>query len=224
MKQGLLVLSMLSLAAYAGEHGGKKMEHGGQKVEGESTTAPGDTAEAGGEMMGEGCGEMKDKKDHKACMEKMKGKKGSGKKPAAKEEAAPGKADQGQVMPQPKNQVTVEQIKAALTEYIAQHTDASGIYSYIDVDRNNQPMKLKFVKIHDPVRFMEKKGQYFACTDFEVTGESGKLHDLDFWMVPTATGLEVVSTKVHKDPVKKAKAWVKVPRYTFEGEEMVGVN
>ena len=120
--------------------------------------------------------------------------------------------------------VSVEEIKKALTDYIAARSDANGVYTYTDADRGNQKMALRFKKIHDPVRVMEQKGQYFACTDFEVEGQQGKLHDLDYWMVPTDNGLKVVRTKVHKDPRQKGKNWEKVPRYTFRGENIVPIT
>jgi len=117
--------------------------------------------------------------------------------------------------------VSVKDIKDALTSYIASNSDKNGIYNYTDRDREDKKLQLKFVKIHDPVRVMKKRGQFFACTDFQIVGKSGKLHDLDFWLTPTDTGLKVVQTKVHKDPIKKKKTWIKVPRYTFKGEEII---
>ena len=202
MKYFLLLAGMFILAtACATEHGGKSMKSEKAKEHG------GKTMEHGGKGMDkDDCTTDKDGKE--TCVPK-KNKKDS---------------DQGRTKFMKDRKVSIEEIKSALTTYIKKQSDKNGVYQYLDADRNNRPMKLRFVKIHDPVRHMEKKGQYFACTDFEVVGKAGKLHDMDFWMVPTATGLEVVSTKVHKDPVKKSRKWVKVPRYTFKGEEIVKLN
>ncbi|MCB0364524.1 MAG: hypothetical protein H6624_06310 [Bdellovibrionaceae bacterium] len=214
MKYVLMIFVMLSLGASAGEHGGKKVEHGGKKVEhgGKKVEHGGKKMEHGGEGMDE---------DHE-CTEGEDGESCDHEKEEKGKESK--KDKEGSLKMKQDRQVSVEDIKSALTAYIKEKSDDKGIFNYIDADRNNAPMKLKFVKIHDPVRHMEKKGQYFACTDFEVVGQSGKLHDMDFWMVPTEDGMEIVSTKVHKDPVKKSKKWVKVPRYTFQGEEMVDVK
>ena len=120
--------------------------------------------------------------------------------------------------------VSAKTIKNSLMQYINTHVNKKKIFTHIDKDNKDNKLLLKFIKIHDPVRFMKKKGQYFACTDFSASEKSKKIYDLDFWLAANKkTGkLEVVSVKVHKDPV--ATAWQKHPRYTFKGEEIVDVK
>lgn len=208
----LIVLFALSFnfqsnRSLAGEHGGQ--EHGGQEHGGDARESSEDSKD-------------KDKSDcttnedgSEDCeSEKNSDKKGK-KKSTRDSSALPGKI---------KRKYSVKEIKDALMAHINENTSKNGIFSYVDKDRNFEKMNLRFVKIHDPVRHMVKKGQFFACTDFEVSGKKGQLHDLDFWLEPSQTGLKVVRSRVHKDPVKKAKKWVKVPRYTFQGEEEVTIT
>jgi hypothetical protein len=217
MKHLITILAAMILGmscAQAGDHGGK--EHGGNEVsdEAKKTNMGKDNEKkcAKGEE-GDECRAQRDeakekgeKKGHEKGHKMKKGKKGA--------------AYHSNGM----RKVSAQEIKATLTKYIADNSDKNGIYTHIDADRDNAVMRLKFVKIHDPVRIMEKKGQYFACTDFEVVGENGKLHDLDFWMKPTDTGLEIVRRKVHKDPFMTNNKWEKRARYTFQGEDIVSIK
>lgn len=112
-----------------------------------------------------------------------------------------------------------EDIKAAMLDHIEKVEKAGGgTFILIDKDDNNKELKLKFVKIHDPVRKIEGKG-YFACTDFQVAGgSSDQLYDVDFWLNPEEDKLVVTDTKVHKDPVQEEGKWVKKARYTFQND------
>ena len=73
-------------------------------------------------------------------------------------------------------------IKEAMDIHLADRVDENGIFHMRD-DKTGEILKLKFVKIHDPVRVINSN-TYFACTDFHVVGERKKLYDLDFWMTP----------------------------------------
>ena len=116
------------------------------------------------------------------------------------------------------NKVTAEMLKKVLNEYIKKKS-LKGIFTHVDADRNKTKLSLKFIKIHDPVRYMPKKASYFACTDFHAKGNDKKIYDLDFWLKKDKkNNLAVIDVKVHKDPVYVG--WFKNPRYTFEGEEI----
>lgn len=112
-------------------------------------------------------------------------------------------------------------IKTAMTAHIVARAK-DGVFMIND-EKTGKELKLKFVKIHDPVRKIEGKG-FFACTDFEVVGESGKLYDLDFWLNPEAGKLVVTEEKIHKNPVKTADGWEKKARYTFINDEPVEIK
>ena len=114
------------------------------------------------------------------------------------------------------------QIKLAIQKHISKTSDAKGLMMIHD-DQTEEHLGLKFIKIHDPVRVMKEKGQYFACTDFHVADQKEKIYDIDFWLEPQKGELQVVQTKVHKHPVKKQKGWIKQPRYTFQGEDIVAI-
>ena len=116
---------------------------------------------------------------------------------------------------------TAAEIKAAMNAHIVTR-EVDGIFMIKD-EKTGEELKLKFVKIHDPVRKIEGKG-YFACTDFEVVGEPGKLYDLDFWLNPEGGSLKVTEEKIHKNPVKTDAGWEKKARYTFINDNPVEIN
>lgn len=113
------------------------------------------------------------------------------------------------------------QIKEAMNAHIKENTK-NGVFPIQD-PKTQENLKLKFVKIHDPVRKIEGKG-YFACTDFEVIGETGKLYDLDFWLNPKDGKLVVTETKIHKEPQKIEGVWQKKARYTFVNDNPVVIE
>ncbi len=116
---------------------------------------------------------------------------------------------------------TAAEIKGAMNAYIAMREE-TGIFKIHD-EKTGENLELKFVKIHDPVRKIEGKG-YFACTDFEVVGQSGKLYDLDFWLNPEDGSLKVTEEKIHKNPVAKGSGWEKKARYTFVNDNPVDID
>ncbi|MFM7121922.1 MAG: hypothetical protein ACKOZX_17035 [Gammaproteobacteria bacterium] len=114
----------------------------------------------------------------------------------------------------------VEDIKAAMALHIERTNDAQGVFHLID-DKTGEPLALRFVKIHDPVRQIDAS-TYFACTDFAVVGHEDKLYDIDFWLRPAGDRLEVYDTRVHKEPRKSLLyGWYKQPRYTFVNDRVV---
>lgn len=116
----------------------------------------------------------------------------------------------------------VEDIKAAMTKYIASRADADGVFRMKD-DKTGETLALRFKVIHDPVRQIGSS-TYFACTDFEVVGEPKKLYDLDFWMNPQTGELKIYDEKVHKEPRRSPiYGWYKQPRYTFVNDRVVSL-
>lgn len=154
------------------------------------------------------------------------GKEHAGKEHAGQEHAGEEHAGEEHAG-KPAKEFSANDIKRAMTAHIEKRqSDGKGVFILIDKDDKNKELKLKFVKIHDPVRKIEGKG-YFACTDFQVVGgDVDQLHDLDFWLNPDASGQKLVVTeeKVHKDPVKKEGKWEKVARYTFVNDKPVAVK
>jgi len=115
------------------------------------------------------------------------------------------------------------EIKTAMKAYIQSKTNSKtldGTFQIYD-DQEQKMLTLRFSKIHDPVRILKNKG-YFACTDFEVVGEPGRLYDLDFWLNPKAGNLVVTEQKVHKHPADNQGN--KTARYTFKDEEIVDLQ
>ncbi len=116
---------------------------------------------------------------------------------------------------------TAAEIKGAMNAHISSR-EVNGIFNIHD-DKTGEDLELKFVKIHDPVRKIEGKG-YFACTDFEVVGQAGKLYDLDFWLNPENGTLKITEEKIHKNPIRKGDGWEKKARYTFVNDEPVEID
>ncbi|MBI2609050.1 MAG: hypothetical protein HYW47_05545 [Deltaproteobacteria bacterium] len=122
-----------------------------------------------------------------------------------------------------KKDFTATEIKTAIRQYISSRTDSkslSGIFEIFDA-KENKNLKLRFVKIHDPVRKLNNK-EYFACTDFEVVGTPGRLYDLDFWLSPESGKLVTTEEKIHKHPADNEGR--KIARYTFKDEEIVDIK
>lgn len=119
---------------------------------------------------------------------------------------------------------SAKDIKTAMKSHIKAETKKGekGVFEIKD-PKTGDKLELKFVKIHDPVRKMPKKG-YFACTDFHVVGADKKLYDLDFWLSPKDGELSVTKTKIHKHPAKKDGKWVKEARYTFKNDKIAEVK
>jgi len=111
----------------------------------------------------------------------------------------------------PQKAYTDIDVKTAMDEYVKAHTDKNGILE-IKVLRDGQSktMKLKFVKVHDPVAVLSPTSS-FACTDFKDTQKDKKTkkintYDIDFWLTPGADGkLTVIpeKTEIHKVNGKK---------------------
>lgn len=113
-----------------------------------------------------------------------------------------------------------DDIKEATQSYITGRQDSDKLFAIHD-EVAGEMLTLRFVKIHDPVRVIDGD-RYFACTDFEVPGEDGKLYDLDFWLSPEDGKLVVYEVRIHKEPRRSALwGWYKHPRYTFVNDEVV---
>ena len=121
------------------------------------------------------------------------------------------------------NVFTAADIKAAMHAHIQSKLNELGVF-HIKDPKTGLDLALQFVKIHDPVRKLNDG--YFACTDFEVVGSKGKLYDLDFWLYEEGGQLVArdAETKIHKEPAQQKEEWIKVARYTFEGEKIVEIK
>ncbi len=115
--------------------------------------------------------------------------------------------------------VYAQDIKAAMHRHIENVVGDDGLFNIVD-DVTSEPLILRFVQIHDPVRQIGDD-VYFACTDFHVQGAPEKIYDIDFWMDGSSGELKVFDTKVHKEPRSSLLyGWYKHPRYTFVNDEV----
>jgi len=108
------------------------------------------------------------------------------------------------------------QVMSAIHNYIVEHKDKNGDLDLKD-EKTGETIPLEFVEMHQPVRHLEKEGEFFACTDFRKPGSKDEYYDIDFWVNEKTGKLEVNDVKIHKVPVKEDGVWTQVPRYTFEG-------
>lgn len=117
-------------------------------------------------------------------------------------------------------QYSAEEIKAAMREHIARRTRLGipGVFEITDL-RTSHQLKLRFVKIHEPVRTLGG-GLYFACTKFVAAGNPDKVYDLDFWIQPQDGELKVYQENVHKTPVLKDGEWTIRVRYNYVNDHI----
>ncbi len=124
-----------------------------------------------------------------------------------------------------KKEVTAADIKTAMNAHITAETGKGGGVFKINDAKTGENLELVFVKIHDPVRKIEKSvslpAGYFACTDFSVKGAPEKLYDLDFWLNEE---LKITETRIHKHPEKVGDKWEKKARYTFVDDKPVEIK
>ena len=118
-------------------------------------------------------------------------------------------------------QLGASQVKKAIDSYVVKRTvEGGGLFQVVD-DETGEGLKLEFIGIRDPVRFIADSG-YFASVEFRPTDDTvGKRYDLHFWVNVQAEKLVVTEMKVHKHPVKTATGWVQQARYTMVGHDAV---
>ncbi|MBN94355.1 MAG: hypothetical protein CL928_09820 [Deltaproteobacteria bacterium] len=118
-------------------------------------------------------------------------------------------------------QLSAGQVKKAIDSYVVKRTvEGGGLFEVVD-DETGEALKLEFIGVRDPVRFIEGSG-YFASVEFRPTDDTvGKRYDLHFWVNVRAEKLVVTEMKVHKHPVKSGTTWSQQARYTMVGHDAV---
>ncbi len=112
-----------------------------------------------------------------------------------------------------------EDIKEAMHLHLREVLDQEGLF-HIQDDITDESLTLTFSQIHDPVRQIGDD-IYFACTDFNISDQSEKIYDIDFWLRENQGQLKVFRTKIHKEPRKSLLyGWYKHPRYTFVNDQI----
>ncbi len=115
------------------------------------------------------------------------------------------------------------EISSAMHEYIVEKkNEGNGVFRLKD-EKTNQELELEFVEIHNPVRKLEKTGEFFACTDFRLKDGKDQFYDLDFWLTEKDGKLQVTQIRIHKEPQEQDGNWIQMPRYEFENEKTVEV-
>ena len=102
-------------------------------------------------------------------------------------------------------------VKAAMDEFVKAYTGKDGTLELkVLHDGQAKDMKLKFVKVHDPVAVLNATSA-FACTDFKDTKKDKKTrkmhtYDIDFWLTPGPDGkLTVIPEKIELHKVNGKK-------------------
>jgi len=114
-------------------------------------------------------------------------------------------------------------VMSAIHNYIAENKDKDGALELKD-DKTGETIPLEFVEMHQPIRYIKKDGEYFACTDFRKAGSKDEYYDIDFWVDEKTGRLKVDKVKIHKVPVLEDGIWTQVDRYTFEGMDFEVTN
>jgi hypothetical protein len=107
-------------------------------------------------------------------------------------------------------------VMSAVHNYITEHKNDEGALELTD-EKTGETIPLEFVEMHQPIRYLKKDGEYFACTDFRRAGSKNEYYDIDFWVDEKTGRLKVSDVKIHKVPVQEDGIWTQVDRYTFEG-------
>jgi len=217
-------LLLFAVPACAGEHPGedaKKKEHAGEEVQDATDEHAGEEVKKDEkEHAGE---EVKKEGEEEHAGEEVESKEGEHEEHAGDEVKSKKKGDEQAGLPTNKRNAAARNagdfssgaIKTAITQYIDQKMAGdNGVFKIYDPKIEYAPLSLEFVKIHDPVRKISA-GEYFACSDFAVRGNSSRLYDLDFWLTTVGGKLMVSQTQIHKEPTKQVNKWVKTERYTF---------
>lgn len=211
---GLAAIALLGLGACKSSNGEKKDEKATEQKKQESKEESGEHSHSGDEHPGDEAGE-----EHPGD---EAGEEHPGDEHPGEGEEHPGEGEEHPGDEAHKG-VSASDIKKAMKAHIEKRTkEGDGVFKIKD-KKADEKLELKFVKIHDPVRKMPKKG-YFACTDFHVKGNDKKVYDLDFWLSKKDGKLKVTKEKIHKHPKKKDGKWTKKARYTFKNDEIVKVD
>lgn len=104
--------------------------------------------------------------------------------------------------PQEQN-VSIEQIAAAIEQHIAEKSAATG--GYYHLTHQGEELELRLVRIHMEYLADLGDGVQFACVD--LVGSEGPIYDVDFFLTGGAGGLIVTETTVHKVNGVPLYAW-----------------
>ncbi len=107
-------------------------------------------------------------------------------------------------------------VMSAIHNYIAENRNEDGALE-LKNPKTGEVIPLDFVEMHQPIRYLKKQGEYFACTDFRKAGTENEYYDVDFWVDEKTGRLKVSDVKIHKVPVQEDGIWTQEDLYTFEG-------
>lgn len=107
-------------------------------------------------------------------------------------------------------------VMSAIHNYITENRNEDGALE-LKNPKTGEIIPLDFVEMHQPIRYLKKQGEYFACTDFRKAGTENEYYDVDFWVDEKTGRLKVSDVKIHKVPVQEDGIWTQEDLYTFEG-------
>jgi len=100
-------------------------------------------------------------------------------------------------------------VRAAVQAYVEAKVSQEGAFRYKDTQADAM-LDLE----QDGVRMVRRLHGYgyFVDVDFHAKGEPAKPYDLDFWLKPAQSKLEIVDVRIHKAPKLEGDAWKLVTR------------
>jgi len=107
-------------------------------------------------------------------------------------------------------------VMSAIHTYIVENKNEDGALE-LENPKTGEMIPLEFVEMHQPIRYLKKDGEYFACSDFRKAGTKDEYYDVDFWVDEKTGRLKVSDVKIHKIPVQEDGIWTQEDLYTFEG-------
>ena len=114
-------------------------------------------------------------------------------------------------------------VMSAIHNYITENRNKEGALE-LKNPKTGEVIPLDFVEMHQPIRYLKKDGEYFACTDFRTAGTENEYYDVDFWVDEKTGRLKVSDVKIHKIPVQEDGIWTQEDLYTFEGMDFEITN
>lgn len=107
--------------------------------------------------------------------------------------------------PQDAAKIDVEMMAMAITEYVETDTKLKGGFFLVFDAVSSKPLQLTLAKVHKERLAQVGDNLYFACSDFNE--KSGKLFDLDFFMMAEDGKLKVTEVMIHKEDGKPRYSW-----------------
>ncbi|MGH7821194.1 MAG: hypothetical protein ACREQ9_15620 [Candidatus Binatia bacterium] len=102
--------------------------------------------------------------------------------------------------------VSTDELAKAIEEYVRRDARLKGGGFVVYDPETSRPLALELARVHRDRLARLDDGRYFACADFRTA--KGEKYDLDFFMKPSPSRLEVTEITIHKVEGRPRYDWV----------------